>query len=133
MLHKKVQIVLINRQKQTLVLFQVNKDRGGFWQNITGSVEPGEDILQAAQRELLEESGITTDNIIDLNFHFHFHDQWNRDVEEYCFVALSEKTPVLSCEHQKYKELKLDEVHKSDYKFENNFQAFLTAKEIIHA
>lgn len=30
----------------------------GFWQSVTGSMEPGENIVQTAQREVFEETGI---------------------------------------------------------------------------
>lgn len=37
---------------------RVPKD-GGFWQAITGTVEPGEEILDTVKRELVEEAGIS--------------------------------------------------------------------------
>ncbi len=40
------------------VLLLERADRPGFWQSVTGSQDPGETLLQTAQRELTEETGI---------------------------------------------------------------------------
>ncbi len=41
---------------------------GGFWQSVTGSLEPGETYRQAAVREIFEETGIVCveEDLIDL-------------------------------------------------------------------
>ena len=41
------------------LLLRTRPDRGGFWQPVTGSVEPGETLEAAALREAQEESGLT--------------------------------------------------------------------------
>lgn len=43
------------------VLLLERADRPGFWQSVTGSQDPGETLLQTAQRELAEETGIVAD------------------------------------------------------------------------
>jgi lipoyl(octanoyl) transferase len=40
-----------------LLLLRRSAERGGFWQQVTGRVEPGETPEAAARRELLEETG----------------------------------------------------------------------------
>jgi len=40
------------------VLLLERADRPGFWQSVTGSMDEGETLLQTAQRELAEETGI---------------------------------------------------------------------------
>lgn len=40
------------------VLLLERRDRPGFWQSVTGSLEPGETPAQAARRELAEETGL---------------------------------------------------------------------------
>jgi len=41
----------------TVLLLKRTRERGGFWQPVTGRIEPGEAPLAAARRELLEETG----------------------------------------------------------------------------
>ena len=40
------------------VLLIERADRPGFWQSVTGSVDPGESLAQTAVREVFEETGI---------------------------------------------------------------------------
>jgi len=40
-----------------VLLLKRTRERGGFWQPVTGRIEPGEAPLAAARRELLEETG----------------------------------------------------------------------------
>ena len=43
--------------KWEYLLLKRVEDRGGFWQGVTGAPEKKEKILEAAKRELLEETG----------------------------------------------------------------------------
>ena len=40
------------------VLIMERADRAGFWQSVTGSLEPGETPLNTAIREVWEETGL---------------------------------------------------------------------------
>src|SRR5262249_49237040 len=40
-----------------VLLLRRRRERGGFWQIVTGRIEPGESALEAARRELMEETG----------------------------------------------------------------------------
>ena len=64
---RKLSCFSLPNEKQFL-LFKVNESRGGFWQNITGSVEKGESFKEAAIREIHEETGLeyTPFKLIDL-------------------------------------------------------------------
>ena len=51
---------------------------GGFWQGVTGAVERGEEMADAARREVLEEPGLTpgTFEQIDYTHAFPIRDEW---------------------------------------------------------
>lgn len=52
--------VVVTRDDGRVLLLQRVPERGGFWQLVTGRVEPGETPAQAAQRELGEETGLSS-------------------------------------------------------------------------
>lgn len=51
------------------VLMLERADRPGFWQSVTGSLHDGENLVQTAQRELAEETGLDASRyeLIDWN------------------------------------------------------------------
>lgn len=60
-----------------VLMLQRNAEKGGFWQPVTGGIEPGEEVHTAALREAGEELGIVPDdctNVIDDNYTFAFTD-----------------------------------------------------------
>lgn len=127
-LKQKVQVVTIAEGR--LLLLQFAKDRGEGFQNVTGSVEYDEDFIEAARRELVEEIGVA-DNVININFLFHFHDRWGEDVEEKVFLYNPKTIPEihLSPEHQSYKWVPVDQVTIKDFSYPTNYEAFLKALE----
>jgi dihydroneopterin triphosphate diphosphatase len=44
----------------------------GWWQSVTGSLEPGETPYEAAVRELAEETGLAADGLVDLGISQRF-------------------------------------------------------------
>jgi dATP pyrophosphohydrolase len=60
-----VLVVIHTRDLQVLLLERA--DRPGFWQSVTGSQHEGETLLETAQRELAEETGIVAapDELVD--------------------------------------------------------------------
>ncbi|NUF78074.1 dihydroneopterin triphosphate diphosphatase [Snodgrassella sp. ESL0323] len=58
-----VLIVIYDNNRQILLLERA--DKPGFWQSVTGSLEPGETIEQTAKRELAEETGIYSNDIFN--------------------------------------------------------------------
>lgn len=129
-LKQKVQVVTIAENQLLLLQFAKFHDEG--FQNITGSVEYDETFLEAARREMVEEIGIT-DNVIDVDLSFHFHDRWGCDVEEKVFLYNPPSKPVISLseEHQSYKWVPVAEVKVSDFVFPTNFEAFKKALEFV--
>ncbi len=129
-LKQKVQIVAI--AKDQLLLLQFTEDRGCGYQNITGSVEFGENFTEAAVRELAEETGIKS-NVIDIHFTFNFHDRWGSDVEEKIFLYYQTKKPEISLspEHQSFKWVPVADVTVKDFSFPTNYEAFLLALKYV--
>lgn len=127
---QKIQIVIV--AENHLLLLQFAKIHNEGFQNITGSVEDSETFLEAAQRELQEETG-TSSPIIDLHHEFHFHDRWGADVQEKVFLCHFDKIPAitLSKEHQNFKWVPLESVDPLQFVFPSNFEAFRKARELI--
>ena len=62
--------------------------RGGFWQAVTGGVNPGENLIKAAKREVFEETQITDYlNFIDNVYYFEFNNDFKKNIKEYVFGA----------------------------------------------
>lgn len=69
---RSVQVVIVRETfhgREVLALRRV-PNRGGFWQPVTGRVEPGESFAETARREVSEELGLTVapDEIHDLGY-----------------------------------------------------------------
>ena len=58
-----VSILVIIYTKDMEILLLHRKDKKNFWQSVTGSIEEGESPVNAAKRELLEETGIDLNNM----------------------------------------------------------------------
>lgn len=56
-----VGVMLVNRDGQVFVGQRIDNKEGDAWQMPQGGVDPGEDIEQAALRELGEETGVAPD------------------------------------------------------------------------
>lgn len=136
--HPKAQIVIFAQGPQGLevLLFQTNEKRGGFWQNVTGTVEKNESYLMGGLREFHEETGFAYDQIqavYSLELEFHFKDKFNREVLEKCYGLLlkEKKDPAIdSHEHQSFKWHLVSHITEENYKFPSNFSAFLEAKKL---
>ena len=93
-LKKKVQVWILHLDEHgrvgRVLLFYTRPDRdlvrGSYWQPVTGSVDDGETLIQAAFREAYEESGIELPQIEALDFVFEFEGRWGRR-EEHVFFA----------------------------------------------
>ena len=84
-----------SREWEYLMLKRV-KNRGGFWQGVTGAPENGETLSEGAKRELYEETGYSSANLIktDISYIIPMEDRWKdiypegtKEIPEYLFIA----------------------------------------------
>jgi len=89
--------------------------RGGFWQGVTGGVEEGEDLAEAARREFIEETRLVPSTLdrIDYSYSFPVEDKWRHlyavgveRIIEHVFVAYvdGQQEPIIDPdEHDEWK------------------------------
>lgn len=93
----------------------LRSDKEGFWQSVTGSLLENETPLEAARRELVEETGLSYSQgkLVDCHFseYFEIYEHWRhrykpgttQNLEHvFCFILDSEKPVQISREHVKY-------------------------------
>ena len=73
------------------------KNRGGFWQGVTGAPEGDETLIEAANRELFEETGFNYVKLIktDISYIIPMEDRWtdiypkdSKHIPEFLFIAI---------------------------------------------
>lgn len=94
--------------------------RGGFWQGVSGGVEWGEELADAAQRELREETGFSARQLqrVNCSYSFAIEDEWRESfapgtdkIVEHVFLAMVDSAiPALSPdEHDTWRWCTFDE------------------------
>jgi dATP pyrophosphohydrolase len=114
---RSVQIVVFSERagRRLYLLLRRVPSHGGFWQSVTGSLEDEETHLQAAVREVREETGfiVRENELIDLGVTnvFEIAEQWRPKYapgvthnEEVCFAlpVQHEKVEIDPFEHDAY-------------------------------
>lgn len=110
-----VQVYLYRESKDGKPLFLMLKRRpdiGGFWQGITGSIEPGESSDSAALREIREETGMELRQVRKLQFEHTFllEEKWRHkydpgvtEIREFAFLGEASTDKVTICdEHTEF-------------------------------
>jgi len=72
-------LVVVSHQQQDILLLE-RRHPAGFWQSVTGSLEWDEQPIEAALRELHEETGITNATLHDCHktYQFPIHPEWKK-------------------------------------------------------
>lgn len=81
------------RAADRLLLLRVSKDKrrlGGLWNGIGGHVQPGEDIREAARREIREEAGLDP---LELQFRGVIHVSAKQDRPHVLFLFTARAEP----------------------------------------
>ncbi|MDE8652747.1 RNA pyrophosphohydrolase [Novosphingobium album (ex Liu et al. 2023)] len=58
-----VGVMLVNASGKAFVGKRIDNREGDWWQMPQGGIDPGEDLRDAAQRELWEETGVTREHV----------------------------------------------------------------------
>lgn len=95
-----------------------------YWQFVAGGGENDETPIEAAKREIFEESGVKIDDIMQLTCIAYvpsevideYHRQhWDKDIyviPEYAFAFKCDSEPIITHEHTEYRWLPYDEARK---------------------
>jgi dATP pyrophosphohydrolase len=65
-----VSVLVLIHTSDLQVLLLERADKPGFWQSVTGSLEPGETPMQAAIREVSEETGLNAGKYMLADWHY---------------------------------------------------------------
>ncbi len=115
---------------------------GGFWQGVTGAPEKGEELLDAAKRELLEETSYIPNFVFQTDFSYKIlvEEKFNKDypegvkeIPEYVFVARINQPDLPSIdpqEHEDWKWCSFDEAIEL-LKWEDNKKALEHVNNIL--
>jgi len=100
--------VTLQREDGRVLLLKRRAERGGFWQILTGRIEPGESPLQTAAREVHEETGFSPrlDEIRELGYAHGFALGGRVPplfARETAFAATVSGEPRLSDEHDEHR------------------------------
>ena len=120
--YRKVQVWIHSGER--VLLLKMIPDRGGFWQPVTGSVEPDESIEDGALREAVEETGLSFQGApVFLNYEFEC--RWGHARESAVALSAPEGQPRVkldSTEHEAFRWVSPEEAMATLH-FESNRKA----------
>ena len=106
-------LVIIYTKNKDILLLKKNNDKD-MWQSVTGSLNENEKPIDAAKREVFEETGLTSDKIFDCNkqYIFEIYEMWRykyedgvtHNTEHVFLLELEEKVDIVidKSEHLQY-------------------------------
>ena len=76
-------LVIIYTKNKDVLILKKNNDKD-MWQSVTGSLNENEEPVEAAKREVFEETGLSTENLIDCNkqYVFEIYEMWRHKYED---------------------------------------------------
>ncbi len=124
-------VVIYTKNNETLLLHRA--DKKGYWQSVTGSLEPQESPYEAAQREVFEETGINPDQYKiqdwNLNHEYEIYLHWryryppnvSKNTEHVFGLELPEKLDINISprEHLEYKWENINEAKNKVFSWTN--------------
>jgi len=120
--------VFIKKPFFKILILKRTSKRSGYWQPVCGGVENGEKLIEAALREVFEETGIKDiKSIIDLEYTFSYKESKSgvlMEMQDFCFAVEIDyiSNIKLSDEHENHKWCSYDEA-KERLKWEHNLIA----------
>jgi dATP pyrophosphohydrolase len=85
-------LVLIHTKNKEILILKKKNDKD-LWQSVTGSLNENETPIQAAKREVFEETGLNAENLIDCEkqYIFEIYEMWKHKYEWVTRVKAAEK------------------------------------------
>ncbi len=128
-----VSILVVIYTKQSSILLLHRADRKNYWQSVTGSIEKKETLLEAASREVYEETGIKTNEYSlrdwKLNHQYEIYQHWRHRYEpkithntEHIFgleIPLGTQIKLSPSEHIEYEWVNINEAKKKVFSWTN--------------
>jgi len=127
-----VQVYVYSTIEKKVLMLKRIPEKAGYWQPVCGGVEKGECNIEAAKRELFEETGIVLNSeLLELPFEFSYtepKDGVMMKMRDTCFLLriLSPIDIKISYEHETYKWSEL-----SDVKTLSNWEPILEVCKFI--
>ena len=136
-----IQTIIFNTSNEILLLQRA--DNKNYWQSVTGSLEKNEAPIDAAIREILEETGINATEHLFFNFsknhQYLIFKEWKhrypklqrKNVEHLFGLQLENNTPIIinPNEHNAYKWVSFDEALANVFSW-TNIKALTEFKKI---
>ena len=114
-------LVIIYTKNKDILLLKKNNDKD-MWQSVTGSLNENEEPVEAAKREVFEETGLSTKNLIDCNkqYIFEIYEMWRHKYED----GVTHNTEhVFLLELENKVDIKIDSNEHTQYEWINRVKA----------
>ena len=114
-------LVIIYTKNKDVLILKKNNDKD-MWQSVTGSLNENEEPVEAAKREVFEETGLSTENLIDCNkqYVFEIYEMWRHKYDD----GVTHNTEhVFLLELENKVDIKIDSNEHTQYEWINRVKA----------